>query len=65
MNPSLTTDLFLFKRANAMKKKISAIRIGGNVITSRVLSKVKFNIYYTVMMLVYLYRTDIAFFMPT
>lgn len=65
MNPSLTTDLFLFKRANAMKKKISAISIGGNVITSRVLSKVKFNIYYTVMMLVYLYRTDIAFFMPT
>lgn len=65
MNPSLTTDLFLFKRAKAMKKKISAIRIGGNVITSRVLSKVKFNIYYTVMMLVYLYRTDIAFFMPT
>lgn len=55
MNPSLTTDLFLFKRANAMKKKISAISIGGNVITSRV----------TVMMLVYLYRTDIAFFMPT
>ena len=37
INPSLTTDLFRFNRANPKKKNIMAIRIGGKVNTSRAL----------------------------
>ena len=37
MKPSLTTDLFRLSKAKPRKKKMMAMRIGGNVKTSRAL----------------------------